>query len=69
LGKIHKEKRDLEMKLSEEIQQNEEIISMLENERGQFTSTFQQKLKSLRYDKKRLKAKITIEEMALIDTL
>jgi len=57
------------MKLSEEIQQNEEIISMLENERGLFTSTFQRKLKSLRHDKKRLKAKITLEEMSLIDTL
>jgi len=34
LNKIHKEKHELEMKLADEIQQNEEIISMLENERG-----------------------------------
>jgi len=57
------------MKLSEEVQQNDEIISMIENERGQFTLTFQRKLKSLRNDKKRLKDKITLEEMSLIDTL
>jgi len=48
LSKVNKEKHDLEMKLADEIQQNEEIITMLESERGEFTLKFQRKLKSLR---------------------